>query len=170
MRMQNIEAGAPASRIRKAAPADAPRLLDMITALAAHHGDAGTASVRTLDRDLFGRTACATALIAEKAGTAVGYALLCPFPHLHFGLRLMDLHHLFVDPAHRGAGIGRHLVAEAVAEARRQECGRMVVSTNTDNRMAQEIYAMLGFRPQTPGGPRFQLDLPESGALPEGWI
>ena len=39
MHMQNIEAGAPASRIRKAARADAPRLLDMITALAAHHGD-----------------------------------------------------------------------------------------------------------------------------------
>ncbi|MDV7142942.1 GNAT family N-acetyltransferase [Tropicimonas sp. TH_r6] len=168
--MTEIESGAPISRIRGATRRDAPRLLEMIAALAAHHGDRATASLRTLERDLFGPTACSQALLAERQGALAGYALLCPLPHLHFGLRIMDLHHLFVEPAYRGAGIGRHLVAATVAEARRQECGRLTVSTHADNSRAQEIYDALGFERQAPGGPRFRLELPANGALPAGWV
>ncbi len=170
MQMTEIEAGAPISRIRAATRQDAPRLLEMIAALSAHHGDHATATLRTLERDLFGPTACSRALVAERDGALVGYALLCPHPHLHFGLRIMDLHHLFVEAAHRGAGIGRHLVAATVAEARRQECGRLTVSTQADNMRAQAIYDALGFERQGAGGPRFRLDLPANGALPEGWV
>ena len=39
MQMTNINAGAPVSSIRKANRRDTPRLLEMIAALAAHHGD-----------------------------------------------------------------------------------------------------------------------------------
>ena len=170
MHMTQIEAGAPVTRIRPVRRSDVPRLLEMIGALAAHHGDAATATARTLDRDLFGSSACARALVADRDGQVLGYALLAIYPHLHFGRRVMELHHLFVDDSARGNGVGRHLVAAAVEEARRQECAHLVVGTHPDNQRAQQIYSALGFQAQESGGPRFRLDLPAGGALPQGWV
>lgn len=170
MHMTEIDKGDLVIRIRPVRPTDTPRLLEMIAALAAHHGDAATASARTLNRDLFGPSACARVLVADRAGALLGYSLIGVYPHLHFGRRVMELHHLFVDDTARGAGVGRHLVAAAVEEARRQECNHLVVATHPDNQRAQRIYASLGFQPQASGGPRFRLDLPPSGALPAGWV
>ncbi len=155
--------------VRNAREEDAPRLIEMIAALAAHHGDTANVSAAALQRDLFGRTVCATSLIAEIGGHVVGYALLHAYPHVQFGLRLMDLNHLFVEASHRGRGIGRQLIAAAVAEARRQGCGRLVVGPHPENRAAQEIYRYMGFSEASVAGPRFRLDLPDGG-LPAGWI
>ncbi len=157
-------------QIRPAQRSDSARLLEMVTALAAHHGDAATLSPGALDRDVFGPTACARALMAEAGNDVVGYALLCPALNLHFGLRLMDLNHLYVAPTHRGRGIARRLIAASVEEARRQGCGRLTVGTHPDNTQAQEIYRALGFDMASGPGPRFRLDLPATGALPAGWV
>ena len=170
MQMTNIEAGAPVSRIRKAERRDTPRLLEMIAALADHHGDSASPTAHSLERDLFGPNACSQALLAERDGAVVGYALLSCFPHLQWGRRVMDLNHLFVEPEQRGSGVGRFLVAAAVAEARRQECGQMGVSTHPDNEKAQGLYLSLGFSERPAGGKRFRLELPANGALPEGWL
>lgn len=170
MHMQEIHAGAPVSHIRRAERRDAPRLIEMVAALAAHHGDSATLTPQALERDVFGPSACATLLVADRQGILAGYALLCAAPRLQFGQRVMDLGNLFVDPEQRGNGIGRHLVAACVAEARRQECGRLTVGAHPDNTVAQEIYLSLGFAPQSPSGPRFRLELPSNGALPEGWV
>lgn len=170
MIMTEIEGGAPAACIRKAERRDAPRLLEMVEALAAHHGDEASPTVHSLERDLFGPRACSQGLLAECDGTVVGYALLSCFPHLQWGRRVMDLNHLFVEAGHRGSGIGRQLVAAAVSEARRQECGQMVVSTHPENSKAQGLYLSLGFNEKPIGGKRFRLELPANGALPAGWI
>ncbi|WP_068116665.1 GNAT family N-acetyltransferase [Tropicimonas marinistellae] len=156
--------------IRRAVRGDIPCLVDMVSALAAYHGDLATVSPQSLERDIFGPGACARALLAERDGAAVGYVALACYPALHFGRRVMEMHHLYVAPAQRGRGVGRHLVAAAVEEARRENCGRITVSTDPDNARAQEIYGSMGFAPQSPGGPRFRLELPETGALPAGWV
>lgn len=160
----------PRLRIRRAERRDAPRLMEMAAALARSHGDAATPSRRSIERDLFGRSACGLALVAERGGRLIGYALLSCVPHPQWGERLMNLNHLYVEEGLRGRGIGRHLVAEAVAEARRQECGRIIVGTHAENLRAQALYQSLGFLPRPDGGPRFGLDLPADGALPAGWV
>ncbi|WP_165354534.1 GNAT family N-acetyltransferase [Tropicimonas sp. IMCC6043] len=170
MQVQEISAGAPVTRIRRARSGDAPRLMEMIAALAAHHGDAGTPSLRAIERDLLGRTACGLALVAEHGPELAGYAVLTAMAEPQWGRRRMELTHLFVAPEARGAGIGRQLVAAAVAEARSQDCGRMTVGTHPDNRKAQALYTSLGFTPQASAGKRFQLELPAGGALPAGWV
>ncbi|MFV0359801.1 GNAT family N-acetyltransferase [Tropicimonas sp.] len=166
MPSRNIASG---TRIRRAVRADSEFLLRMIAALAAHHGDRSCASRAILERDIFGADACAQVLLAERAGMPVGYALFSIRPRLQQGLRLLDIHHLYVDPDHRGIGVGRHLIAAIVEQARRQYCGRVVVGTLPDNLAAQKIYRGIGFSEMPPGGPRFLLDLP-GGNLPDGWI
>lgn len=170
MHMQDLNSAASTTRIRRAQRRDTPRLIEMVRALAKHHGDEATTTPKALERDLFGAGACAEALVADRDGRLVGYAILGAFPHLQWGRRLMEIHHLFVEEDARGAGIGRHLVAAAVAEARRQDCGQLVVSTHRDNALAQQIYTAMGFAELSTGSPRFGLDLPSSGALPAGWV
>ncbi|SNS75380.1 GNAT family N-acetyltransferase [Tropicimonas sediminicola] len=170
MHMQDIETDAADTRVRRAERRDGARLIEMVRALARHHGDEATLTPKALERDLFAPGACASALVAERGGEVVGYAVLAVFTHLHWGRRLMEIHHLFVEEAARGAGIGRHLVAAAVAEARRQECGQLLVSTHPDNGVARQIYGAMGFTEHPSTGCRFKLDLPATGALPAGWI
>ncbi|SFB81388.1 GNAT family N-acetyltransferase [Tropicimonas isoalkanivorans] len=168
--MQNMATTAHPVRIRRAERGDAPALLRMVAALAEHHGDIATLTPRALERDLFGPSACASALLALNGTDAVGYAVLSSSPRLHSGRRVMEVHHLFVDSAHRGTGVGRRLMAAAVVEARRQDCGELEVGTDAENARAQAIYGSLGFAPRSPRGPRFALSLPAAGTLPEGWI
>ncbi|WP_158263553.1 GNAT family N-acetyltransferase [Aliiruegeria haliotis] len=156
--------------IRQAKRGDASRLIAMITSLAGHHGDAATVTPATLDRDIFDASACTTALVAHCGGSLLGYAALNLITHLHFGRRVMDLAHLFVEDLHRGHGVGRQLIAASVEEARRQRCTRLTVGTHPENETAQAVYRSLGFRDAPVGGTRFQLDLPETGALPDGWV
>ncbi|SDI27402.1 GNAT family N-acetyltransferase [Aliiruegeria lutimaris] len=170
MQMQEISTDTLAVRVRRAERRDIQRLLEMATALAAHHGDVATTSARAIERDLFGTQACAKALVAERDGELAGYALLHSFPQMQWGLRILEINHLFVEDGQRGHGIGRLLVAACVSEARRQECGQMAVSTHPDNARATELYLSLGFQPRETGGTRFRLELPSNGALPEGWI
>lgn len=155
--------------IRRAVRADLNRLLEMVSSLAAHHGDVAATSREALESDLFGASACVTGLVAERNGAIAGYALLCILPRVHSGRRQMELHHLFVEPAHRGHGIGRRLIAAAVEQARRGNCGRLMVGTHPDNETAREIYRALGFVPAAASGPRLGLELP-AGQLPAGWV
>ena len=104
---------APMVTIRTAKQRDLPALRELISELAAHHGDAAAVTPENLERDLFGRMPWITALVAEAAGELIGYAILVPLYRAQQGARGMELHHLYVRSAHRGTGIGRHLVAKA---------------------------------------------------------
>jgi ribosomal protein S18 acetylase RimI-like enzyme len=54
-----------------------------------------------------------------------------------------ELQDLWVDPAHRGSGLGRQLLVEAEAEARRRGCGQMVLFTHEVH--APGLYERLGY-------------------------
>jgi ribosomal protein S18 acetylase RimI-like enzyme len=70
---------------------------------------------------------------------------------------------LAVEPAARGRGVGRRLVAELVRELGRRGAPRVVIQVAARNRSAQRFFASLGFRqtmlemtleaPAVPAGP-----------------
>lgn len=137
--------------IRPATPDDLPRLLSMVHALARHHGDPPACSLGDLQRDLYGPRAFLTVLIAEG-----GYTALHPVAQLHWGVRGIEMHHLFVDPAHRGTGLGRALVQAAIDHAHDDGAHYLALGTSPGNEAARAFYAALGFEPVQPG-PRLRL-------------
>lgn len=139
--------------IRPATPDDLPDLLDMVTALAAHHGDPCRATLDSLTRDLMGGD-WARALIAPQ-----GYATLIPRASLQNGTRGMDMHHLFVRPAARGTGLGRALVTACIDHCRTIGCTFLLVGTHPDNTRAQSFYRALGFQPREGRRAEFMLPL-----------
>ena len=145
--------------IRPAKAGDLPQVLEMIRALAAHHGDCATLTHQTLERDVLCDTPWITVLVAETLGGMLGYAALCPLVQLQFGLRGMDMHHLYVVPEVRGQGIGSALIHASIAQAGRKGCRYMTVGTNPENTIAAEVYRAAGFEALPPPGPRFGVRL-----------
>ncbi|MGW0158628.1 GNAT family N-acetyltransferase [Mycobacterium sp. NPDC003323] len=62
------------------------------------------------------------------------------------GAESVYLYSLWLDPAARGQGLGRTLVAEAVDWARSQRVQRVTLRVNRDNARARAVYDSLGFR------------------------
>lgn len=79
-------------------------------------------------------------LLAEESGTVVA-ALLCG----HDGRRGY-LHHLGVDPAHRGRGIGRRLVADAVEGLRREGILKVHLFVLHDHPGSLAFWTHIGWR------------------------
>ena len=131
----------------------------MVRALAAHHGDTPLATPDSLARDALGPSPWLRLLVAEGKRGLLGYAALCPLAQLQFGVRGMDMHHLFVAPEARGTGIGRALIDASLALARAEDCRYMVVGTHPDNSAAAAVYRAAGFEDLPPPGPRFRMKL-----------
>ncbi len=132
--------------IRPAGAGDAAELLRLIRALAEYeklsHMAVGTEA--RLTEALFGARPAAEALVAERGGRTVGFALyfttfstfLC-----QPGLYLEDL---FVEPEHRGAGIGKALLAALAALAVERRCGRLEWRVLDWNEPSIRFYESLG--------------------------
>ena len=98
--------------IRLATPEDLTALLSLSLALAAERGLDAPRDADDLMRRLFIAPGC-RALIARQGGVAVADALLRLDSDT--GRAGFDLAELFVQPLHRGQGIGRRLIAAARA-------------------------------------------------------
>lgn len=144
------------TKIRPFAPQDAPQVVKMVRALAAFHGDEATATISALVRDA---GAWMDVLVAEHAQRLVGYAVLLPLAQVQFGVRGMDLHHLYVEDAMRGCGVGSALIAAAKETAKSREARYLAVGTHPDNHAAQAVYLAAGFARRDAAGPRFTLRL-----------
>jgi GNAT superfamily N-acetyltransferase len=132
--------------IRAATPADVPEILRLIRELAVYekleHMAVGTDA--TLRESLFGAQPAAEAILAEVEGRAVGFALyfttfstfLCK-PGIH-------LEDLFVEPQHRGSGIGRALLRHLARLAVERGCGRLEWNVLDWNTPSIRFYESLG--------------------------
>jgi len=103
--------------IRAAAPADVAELLRLIHALAVYekleHLAVGTPP--QLHEALFGKRPVCEALVAEVEGRAVGFALYFATFSTFLCKPGLYLEDLFVEPAHRGSGIGKALLKRLAA-------------------------------------------------------
>ncbi len=135
--------------IRSAVEADLDTIIGYIHALAAYERLAD--EVR-LDRDtlrshLFGVRAMAEVLIAERDGTAVGFALFFSNFSTFEGRPGLYLEDLFVDPAARGAGAGRALLQRLAHIVIERDYARLEWSVLDWNAPAIAFYTSLGATP-----------------------
>ena len=95
-------------------------LLEMFRELAdyEHLLDQLRADEERLTRALFADPPAASALIAERGEEVVGYAVFFRTFSTFLAIEGVWLEDLFVRPAHRGAGVGRALLAAVAAHLR----------------------------------------------------
>jgi GNAT superfamily N-acetyltransferase len=132
--------------IRSATRADVPELLRLIRELAVYekleHMAVGTEAM--LAEALFGARPAAEAMIAQAGGRAVGFALFFTTFSTFLCRPGLYLEDLFVEPAHRGAGIGKALLARLAALAAQRGCGRLEWRVLDWNEPSIRFYESLG--------------------------
>jgi DNA-binding MarR family transcriptional regulator/GNAT superfamily N-acetyltransferase len=84
--------------------------------------------------------------IARRAGTNLGCVFLVQAPPAEHGDGVAQLRMLLVDPAARGLGLGRQLVATCEAFAREAGYRKIMLWTNSMLHAARAIYQQRGFR------------------------
>lgn len=157
--------------IREVRREDLPAVMAMIGRLAEFHDDVATTDPQNFADDVFGPEPWVSVLIAEQAGTLVGYVALTRLYRAQYGSRGVDLHHLFVEPTQRGTGLGRRLVDATLAWAAARRCNYVRVSTAPDNEAAQRFYERLGFEPIPAFGPRYGITVDGvSRSYPSGQV
>jgi len=132
--------------IRAAAPGDERELLRLIGELAEYeklaHMAVGTEPM--LHQALFGPRAVCEALIAERGARAVGFALYFPTFSTFLCKPGLYLEDLFVEPAHRGAGIGKALLQRLAAITLERGGGRFEWRVLDWNEPSIRFYESLG--------------------------
>ena len=132
--------------LRSATVADVPLILSLIRALADYEKLSAdvVATEEKLTQTLFADPPAAHVVIADVAGEPAGIALYF-FNYSTFlarpGLYLEDL---FVQPQHRGHGVGKALLLHLARIANARGCGRMEWSVLDWNEPAQGFYRRLG--------------------------
>ena len=132
--------------IRAAAPADVGELLRLIRELAIYekleHMAVGTEPM--LREALFGARPVCEALIAEVGGRAVGFALYFSTFSTFLCKEGLYLEDLFVEPAHRGTGIGKALLKRLAAITLERGGGRFEWRVLDWNEPSIRFYEGLG--------------------------
>lgn len=95
---------------------------------------------------LFGARPAAEALIAEHESEVAGYALFFPTFSSFLAVQGVWLEDLFVRPPHRGAGVGRALLAAVAARTRERGGGRLEWAALDWNELALGFYRRIGAR------------------------
>lgn len=101
-------------------------------------------------RDVAARASATTLLVAVvPGGEIVGAVSLVPsgsaFAQIA-GAEEVEVRMLATDPAARGRGVGRALMAELAARARADGARQVVLSTQPSMHAAQRLYLGLGYR------------------------
>lgn len=132
--------------IRPATIDDVPLIRQLIAELADYEklAHAAVATDDDLRAQLFGAHPAAEVLIGEVDGEPAGFALFFHNLSTFLGKRGLYLEDLFVRPAFRGAGLGRHLMAALARIAVQRDCGRFEWSVLDWNQPAIDFYRRLG--------------------------
>jgi GNAT superfamily N-acetyltransferase len=134
--------------VRAASAEDTATLLELFGALADYEQLRAElqATEPELREALFGERPAATALLAERGGEAVGYAVFFPTFSTFLARSGVWLEDLFVLPEHRGAGVGRALLAAVAARVPHVDA-RLEWAALDWNELALGFYRGIGARP-----------------------
>ncbi len=132
--------------LRPAGPADAPALVGLIRELAVFERLEHLVEVTPdqLTQHLGGRRPVAEAIVAEVDAQVVGFALFFTNFSTFLGRPGLYLEDLYVQPAHRGTGLGKALLQYLGALAVDRGCGRFEWSVLDWNVDAIRFYERMG--------------------------
>lgn len=134
-------------RLRPAEPADVRAIDGLIRELAAFEKLTHLLQTtpQALHEHLFGPQPVVQAWVVEHgAATVVAFALCFSNYSTFLGRPGLYLEDLYVQPAHRGAGIGRALLRHLAAVALERGCGRFEWSVLDWNENAIRFYERMG--------------------------
>jgi len=136
--------------VRPATPDDAATMLRFIRELAAYERepDAVETTVPMLRDALFGASPAAEALIAERDGQSIGFALFFHTFSTWTGRRGLWLEDLYVTPEARGSGAGAALLRALARLALDRDCPRLEWTVLDWNTPALDFYRAKGAVPQ----------------------
>jgi len=136
--------------IRRATEADVPAITGLVHELAAYEKSSSLCTVRDehLRRALFGAQPSVFAHVAEQEGAVVGCALWFLNFSTWDGVNGIHLEDLYVQPAARGGGFGRGLLAALAAECVAHDYTRLTWSVLDWNTPSIGFYRSLGAQPQ----------------------
>jgi ribosomal protein S18 acetylase RimI-like enzyme len=95
-----------------------------------------------LEADLVDPTASYDSIWIAAAGEKIVGSVAV---RLLTGGTVAELKRMYVDPAHRGHGLGNALLQRAISSARDQQCHEIVLDTATAMTAAQQLYESAGF-------------------------
>ncbi len=132
--------------LRLAQQSDVPLILNFIRGLAEYErlADSVVANEALLTETLFGARPYAEVIIAEWDGAPAGFALFFHNYSTFLARPGIYLEDLFVDPAHRGRGVGKALLVRLAQLAVERRCGRLEWSVLDWNEPAIGFYRSLG--------------------------
>ncbi len=132
--------------LRPATPADVPAIVGLIRELALFEKLEHLVVVtpESLLPQLFGPRPNAEAMVGEVDGQVVAFALYFTNFSTFLGLPGLYLEDLYVQPAHRGTGLGKALLKTLGALAVARGCGRFEWSVLDWNENAIRFYEGMG--------------------------
>jgi GNAT superfamily N-acetyltransferase len=133
-------------QLRAAEPRDVPAIAGLIGELAEFENLAHLLRLtpETLAPHLFGERPVVESMVAESAGQIVGFALFFTNFSTFLAKPGLYLEDLYVQPAFRGAGIGRALLSQLGALAVARDYGRFEWSVLDWNENAIRFYEKMG--------------------------
>jgi GNAT superfamily N-acetyltransferase len=132
--------------LRPATPADLPAIVGLINELAVFEKLEHLVVVtpESLQPHLFGPRPAAEAVVGEVAGRVVAFALFFTNFSTFLGQPGLYLEDLYVQPEHRGTGLGKALLSHLGALAVERGCGRFEWSVLDWNQRAIDFYERMG--------------------------
>jgi GNAT superfamily N-acetyltransferase len=132
--------------IRAAEPADTGAMLALMRELAEFENltHLFVATEESLREALFGARPAAEALVAERGGRVVGYAVFFQNFSTFLSRRGLYLEDLYVQPSLRGSGLGTALLRRVAGIADERGCGRFEWSVLDWNQRAIDFYTKMG--------------------------
>lgn len=136
--------------IREAKPEDSNVILNFILELAKYEKlEPEVLATESSIRDsIFGPESSAKALICEKNGIPIGYAIYFFNYSTWLGKHGLYLEDLYISQTERGFGAGKALLKYLARIAVSKDCGRFEWSVLDWNQPAIDLYKSLGAEPQ----------------------
>lgn len=134
------------AQLRPATAEDVPAILGFICELAdyEHLRHEVTANEEKLRATLFGEQRYAEVILAEVDGKAVGMALFFHNYSTFLAQPGIHLEDLYVQPEHRGLGLGKALITRLAQLTVERGCGRLEWQVLDWNEPARQFYRSLG--------------------------